>query len=110
MQIPLDELRSGITPRIDIDDLCRLHQNPDLKSRVFVVDMRSAEHLATFGPISGANVGFVAKNYIRESLPQNYHIIVIVNDTALADTLVRENIPHVCSLVCNDMIPKELQT
>lgn len=107
--MPLEELRAAFTPRIDIEDLVGLHRDPEMRNRMMVVDMRSAEHLATFGPISGAAVGFVAKNYIRESLPPNYHILVIVNDTPLADSLVQDNIPRVVSLVWNEMVPKELQ-
>ena len=90
-------------------ELIGLHCDPMFKSRLVIVDMRPAEQLAAFGPIANSSIGCVGKNYLKESLPANYYLIVIVNDTSLAESLVRDNVNRVCSLMWNETIPKELQ-
>ena len=72
--------------------------------------MRSAEQLAAFGPIANSSIGCVGKNYLTDSLPTNYYLIVIINDISLAESLVRDNVNRVCSLIWNEVIPKQLQT
>lgn len=103
------ELRAEICPQIDVQDLVELKSNTgSYKSKVVVIDMRSAEFLAAYGSIKGAIVGFGGKNYIKEVIPANYNLLVIVNDVQLGTDLVRDNVTRVCNLICNEMIPKQL--
>lgn len=70
--------------------------------------MRSAEFLAAYGSIKGAIVGFGGKSCIKEVIPPNYNLLVIVNDVQLGTDLVRDNVIRVCNLIYNEMIPKQL--
>lgn len=80
------------------------------KEKLIIVDMRSAEHLGTFGAIAGADVGIGGKAFVKGLLHARYQILVIVNDVVLAEELVRDNISNVCSLVYDEAVPKELQS
>lgn len=103
------ELRAEICPQINVQDLIELKASSGgFKSKVVIIDMRSAEYLAAYGSIKGAIVGFGGKSYIKEVIPANYNLLVIVNDVQLGTDLVRDNVTRVCNLICNEMIPKQL--
>lgn len=70
--------------------------------------MRPGEFLAAYGSIKGAIVGFGGKGCIKEVIPPNYNLLVIVNDVQLGTDLVRDNVTRVCNLIHNEMIPKQL--
>ena len=103
------ELRAEICPQISVQELIELKASTGgFKSKVVIIDMRSAEFLAAYGSIKGATVGFGGKSCIKEVIPPSYNLLVIVNDVQLGTDLVRDNVLRVCNLICNEAIPKQL--
>lgn len=107
--VPLDELRSQLCPQIEINDLASMVKSPS-NGKIVIIDMRTEEELASFGPISSAIVcpECLDASQVKELIPASYSLLVIVNNLPVANELVRSGMAKVCLLVASDFIPTDL--
>jgi len=107
--LSLDQLKSQICPEIDMKDVIEASG----RSRLVIIDMRSHDMQTTFGSIPGAIViEEEASAELKQLIPSptQYRAVVVVNNVLVAEQLVLQGIPRVCSVTCNSFIPKELSS
>lgn len=75
--------------------------------KVFIIDRRSEEDIAIYGPIENA-LRECEIDVIKKHLTDEYYLVAVINDLPLASQLVLESISRVVSVIVDKKIPRSM--